>query len=183
MSVVKKAASVVIFLVFAVAVCPAQSGRKLKVVKIPPPEEKSPAVNQPKDTKPANVTAEPNEYYRCTDGKSLERILTPDQQPVFTPKEVDTRAVILTRPAPEYTREARQKNVQGLVLLSVVLGSDAAISSVGVVRPLPAGLTQTAMRAACKIRFKPAIKDGKEVSVRVVVEYLFRTSKPSIVFP
>ena len=183
MSVVKKAASVVIFLVFAVAVCPAQSGRKLKVVKIPPPEEKSPAVNQPKDTKPANVTAEPNEYYRCTDGKSLERILTPDQRPVFTPKEVDTRAIILTRPAPEYTREARQKNVQGLVLLSVVLGADGAISRVGVVRPLPAGLTESAMRAACKIRFKPAIKDGKEVSVRVIVEYTFRTSKPSIVFP
>lgn len=163
-----------------------QSGRKLKVVKPTPPNE---VVQPTQPTQPGKadeslpVTAEKREFYRCSDDGSLARILTDDEEPTFTTKQVDTRATILSRPAPGYTREARRNSVQGLVVLNVVLAADGTIGRVGVVRGLPAGLTESAMRAACKIKFKPAIKDGKSVSQRVLVEYVFRVSGPSILNP
>jgi hypothetical protein len=41
-------------------------------------------------------------------------------------------------------------------------------------RGLPFGLTESAIRAACKLEFKPAIKDGQSVSQWVTAEYVFR---------
>jgi hypothetical protein len=42
-----------------------------------------------------------------------------------------------------------------------------------VVDELPDGLTENAIRAACAIRFKPAMKDERAVSQYVLVKYLF----------
>ena len=165
------------------AVCSAQSGRKIEPIKVPAPAEDSTKLEQPKENEPPVVTAQKREIYRCSDDGSLAKALTPDDEQTFTPKQVDTGAVILTRPAPQYTREARAKGVQGFVILRVVLSVDGKIGQIEVERGLPFGLTESAMRAACKIRFKPAIKDGREVSEKVLVEYTFRVSKPSIAFP
>jgi TonB family protein len=166
--------------------CVAQSGRKLKVVTVPPPaaEEITPPA-KPRPTESPQVTAEKHESYRCTEDGTLARIITSDaeQMQTFTPKQVDTRATILERPAASYTREARRKNVQGFVILNVVLSSQATIDRVTVVRGLPAGLTENAIRAACKIRFKPAIKEGKAVSQTLLVEYNFRIATSSILNP
>jgi TonB family protein len=170
-------------LLFAIAV-PAQSGRKLKVVKTPPPAAEQPTRGpSPAADEPPPVTAEKREYYRCSDDGSLARIMTDDDDQVLSPKDVDTRAAIITKPPPGYTREARRRSVQGIVVLSVVLSADGTIGRIGVVRALPAGLTENAMRAACKIKFKPAVKDGQAVSSRVLVEFAFRISNPSILFP
>ncbi len=165
--------------------CSAQSGRRLKVVKIPPPVEEPAPTVPPKPTEPPPVTAEKHESYRCTDDGSLARILSSDaeQEQTFTPKQVDTRATIMEKPAAAYTREARRKSIQGFVILNVVLSEDATIGRVSVVRALPAGLTENAIRAACKIRFKPAIKNGKRVSQSLVVEYSFRIATSSILNP
>ena len=158
---------------------PAQSGRKSKVVKAPPaPTEEPTPAPTPKEPDPPPVTAEKRESYLCSDDGSLARMMTEDNEQVLSSKEVDTRATILTKPPPGYTREARRRSIQGLVILSVVLSADGTIGRVGIERALPAGLTENAMRAACKIKFKPAIKDGKAVSSRVLVEYAFRVSSP-----
>jgi hypothetical protein len=49
-----------------------------------------------------------------------------------------------------------------------------------VVRRLPYGLTENAIRVACKIKFKPAMKDGVQVSQWLNVEYAFRLADSSI---
>jgi hypothetical protein len=41
------------------------------------------------------------------------------------------------------------------------------------VKELPGGLTKQAIDAAGKIKFKPALKDGKAVSMYLQVEYKF----------
>lgn len=161
----------------------AQSGRKSKVVKVPEPAPQPSPTPPPVTAELPQVTAEKRELYRCTDDGTLARILISEDQHAFLPKQVDTRANILERPAPDYTPEARRRSVRGRVQLSVILSADGTIGPIGIVRGLPAGLTESAMSAACKIKFKPAMKDGEAVSLKVIVEYDFFISRPSIVFP
>lgn len=91
---------------------------------------------------------------------------------VYTNKEVDHRATILTRPDAEYTKQACKKGVIGLVLLQAILTSKGKVESIEVLNGLPEGLSESAIKAN-KIKFKPAEKDGKPVSVRVKLEYNF----------
>ncbi len=159
-----------------------QSGRRGQtiVVPVPPPEVvESKTPPQPAGTAP--VTAQKNEDYRCTEDGSLARILdTPADENVDPSKKPDVRAQILTKPAPGYTKEARRNGVQGLVVLKVLLSSTGEISRIRVHRGLPAGLTENAIRAACKIKFKPAMSSGQAVSRWVTVEYVFRLAESSI---
>src|SRR5258705_113586 len=131
------------------------------------------------------VTAEKNQDYRCTDDGTLARILesASSNDKGFLPKEVDTRAEVTSRPNPKYTREARRAGVQGYVVLKVLLASKGDIGRVRVVRRLPFGLTETAIEAACQIKFKPAIKDGQAVAQWFTVEYTFRLADSSILRP
>jgi TonB family protein len=57
--------------------------------------------------------------------------------------------------------------------LSVLFGADAKVTDIQVVRGLPYGLTEKAVEAAKRIKFKPAEKDGKAVDVRGNVEFTF----------
>ncbi len=72
-----------------------------------------------------------------------------------------------------YTEEARQKGIRGTVILSLVFGADGRIHNIQTLRGLPQGLTETAIEAAKKIKFRPAIKNGAPVNVRMQVVYEF----------
>jgi TonB family protein len=74
----------------------------------------------------------------------------------------------------DYTQEAVEKKVEGDVLLSVIFGADSKIGAIRVVSGLPYGLTEEAIRAARAVRFEPAMKAGKPVSVRANLEIRFR---------
>ena len=87
------------------------------------------------------------------------------------------------KPKPSYTKEARRIGVQGFVTLRVLLSASGKISRVRVVKGLRAGLTENAIRAACKMEFKPAIKDGQRVSQWITAEYIFRLADSSIFAP
>jgi TonB family protein len=83
------------------------------------------------------------------------------------------RIQILYKEKAKYTEEARQNKVQGTVVLSAVFTSDGGINSIRVIRGLPDGLTEKAIEAAKKIRFKPAEKNGAPVTVRGQLEFTF----------
>lgn len=85
----------------------------------------------------------------------------------------DLRPTILYKEKAKYTEEARRNQVQGTVVLSVVFGADGRIREIRTIRALPHGLTETAIQAAQLIRFNPAIKDGRPVSVRANLEFNF----------
>lgn len=59
------------------------------------------------------------------------------------------------------------------VVLRAVLGSNGKVTNIVVVSGVP-GLTDGAINAARKIKFDPAIKDGRYVSMWVQLEYNFR---------
>jgi TonB family protein len=83
------------------------------------------------------------------------------------------RPTILYREKAKYTEEARQNRIQGSVVLSVVFGADGRIHNIRTVRSLPYGLTETSIEAAQRIRFQPAVLNGRPVSVQVTLEFNF----------
>jgi len=93
-----------------------------------------------------------------------------DGIPVMSDKYKPT---ILYREKAKYTEDARQNKVQGTVVLTVVFGADGRIRDIRVVHGLPYGLTETSVEAAQRIRFQPAVNNGKPMSVRATLEYNF----------
>ncbi|QQS48224.1 MAG: TonB family protein [Acidobacteriota bacterium] len=89
------------------------------------------------------------------------------------PMSAALRPTILYKEKAKYTEEARQNKVQGTVVLNVVFTADGRISNIRVVRGLPDGLTEKAIEAAQKIRFRPAVRNGSPVSVRGNLEFTF----------
>ncbi len=75
-------------------------------------------------------------------------------------------------PAP-YTQKARSNGVQGSLTLSVEFKADGKIGFVLPVTTLPDGLTESAIKAARKTSFEPAIKNGKPVATIRKVSYSF----------
>jgi len=121
----------------------------------------------------------------CTDDGTLASVLDSEanSQQIFSAKDVDTRVVITSKPKPAYTKEARRLGVQGFVVLKVELSANGRGGRIRVVKRLPAGLTENAIKAVCKLQFKPATKDGQPVSQWVDVEYVFRLADSSIFRP
>jgi protein TonB len=76
-------------------------------------------------------------------------------------------------PEPEYTDEARKAKMQGVVLLSVIIGPDGRARDVHVARSLGMGLDEKAIEAVRKWKFDPARKDGQPVAVVVHIEVNF----------
>ncbi len=97
-----------------------------------------------------------------------------------TPKSTSNEATVKTVPAeitfkprPVYTDEGRQLKVEGEVLLDVVFTANGQIRIVKVVRGLGHGLDESAVHAAEKIQFKPALKDGHPTDFEAVVHVVF----------
>ncbi len=68
---------------------------------------------------------------------------------------------------------ARDHMTEGMVMLAVVFAANEKITGVRLLRELPYGLTARALIAMQKIRFKPAMKDGKPISMRGAIEFGF----------
>lgn len=96
-----------------------------------------------------------------------------DYNRIFTTREVVQRAAILSRPEPVYTEEARKYGVQGTVIVRAVLASTGEVTGIMAVKRLPHGLTESAISAAKRISFTPAVKDGHKVSQSITIEYNF----------
>ena len=91
----------------------------------------------------------------------------------YTGREVTRKVRIVMKPEPSYTEDARQNGIAGTVVLKCVFSSDGSVNNIRTVSGLPFGLTQKAIDAARKIKFLPAVKDGKFVSMWIQLEYNF----------
>lgn len=93
--------------------------------------------------------------------------------PIPANPAVDTKPVALNNPEPDYTETARSKGVQGIVRVRVLVGEDGLVKNARILRGLPDGLNDEAVKAAFKIRFRPAMKEGQAVRYWVTVEIKF----------
>ncbi|HEX8179677.1 MAG TPA: energy transducer TonB [Pyrinomonadaceae bacterium] len=97
----------------------------------------------------------------------------PDYTKPFMKREVTRSAVLLSKPEPIYTEEARRRDLEGIVRLRLILTAGGQVQIAETLQGLPYGLTESAQAAAQKIKFRPAEKDGRTVSQYVTIEYNF----------
>jgi TonB family protein len=81
---------------------------------------------------------------------------------------------ITFKPNPAYTDEARSLKLEGEVLLEVSFAANGTLQVNRVVRGLGHGLDETAIAAAKKMRFKPALRNGQPVDSTAIVHVMFQ---------
>jgi TonB family protein len=87
---------------------------------------------------------------------------------------VTSGVAILYKPNPAYSPEGRAHKMQGDVVLEVVFLASGRMQVTRVVSGLGFGLDEQAMEAAKRIRFTPAMRDGKPVDFPARVRIEFR---------
>jgi TonB family protein len=107
-----------------------------------------------------------------------------DTPPVTTtvihPRQTDDTAgkiqpaEVISKPTPAYTAEARNLRIEGEVVLEVVFEASGSLRIVKVVQGLGHGLDEEAVRAAQRIRFKPAVRDGQPSDSTALVHIIFQ---------
>ena len=80
---------------------------------------------------------------------------------------------ITNRPRASYTEEGRRNNSSGTIKVEVELKADGKIGFVFPLQNFINDLEPSAIDAAKRIRFEPAIKNGVPVTVVTVFEYSF----------
>lgn len=81
---------------------------------------------------------------------------------------------ILNKPNPGYTAEARRLKIEGDVTLQVRFTAAGQVQVLSVVQGLGYGLDQLAQRAARRIQFKPATRDGHPVDEVTTIRVTFQ---------
>jgi TonB family protein len=82
--------------------------------------------------------------------------------------------VILYKPNPVYSAEGRERKIQGDVVLEVIFLASGQLKVTRVVSGLGFGMDDEAIQAAQRIRFTPAMRDGKPVDFPARVRIEFR---------
>lgn len=88
----------------------------------------------------------------------------------------ETPVEITYKPKPAYTAEAREKRIQGEVLLEVLFSASGRIEVLRVTRGLGFGLDENARAAASQIRFQPGTRGGAPVDMKGTVHIVFELS-------
>jgi protein TonB len=94
---------------------------------------------------------------------------------VYTPGDGVSLPQVVRQVGPQYTSEAMQNRIEGKVGLDVVVLSDGKVGDVTVVQSLDKiyGLDDNAVKAMKQWEFKPGMKDGKPVAVRIHVDMAY----------
>jgi TonB family protein len=82
--------------------------------------------------------------------------------------------VIVSKPNPVYSDEARKLGIEGDVLVDVVFLASGTVQVNHVVKGLGHGLDEAAVRAAGQIKFKPALQNGAPVDFPATVHIVFQ---------
>jgi periplasmic protein TonB len=92
----------------------------------------------------------------------------------YRPGSGITAPAIIREVKPDYTEEGRRRNLEGDVVLEIVVRSDGTVGNVKLLQGLGAGLDQRAVDAVRQWRFSPARRLGVPVDVMVEVAMEFK---------
>lgn len=82
--------------------------------------------------------------------------------------------VLVYQVDPEFSEEARKAKFGGNVLVNLWVGADGLPSHVHVIRALGMGLDEKAVEAVKQYKFRPAMENGKPVTVEMNIEVTFQ---------
>ncbi len=94
---------------------------------------------------------------------------------IYTPGNGVSLPQVVKMVKADYTEEAMQNRIEGTVGLEVVVLADGAVGEVKVFQSLDTvyGLDKNAVASMKQWEFKPGMKDGKAVAVRIQVQINF----------
>jgi TonB family protein len=102
------------------------------------------------------------------------------QQPTTNPRPAakvsdsgSRQYVVIEKPRAGYTERAKYNGVEGTVRLTVELLASGKVGEVKPLTYLSDGLTEQAIAAAKKIRFRPKMFEGKPVDAVLTADYTF----------
>jgi TonB family protein len=98
----------------------------------------------------------------------------PKMEKAANPVVKSIPAEITFKPRPVYTEEGRKLKIEGEVLLDVVFTANGQIRIVKVMQGLGHGLDESAVQAAEKIQYKPALKNGQPADFEAVLHIVFQ---------
>jgi TonB family protein len=81
---------------------------------------------------------------------------------------------LLYDPEPEYSDKARRDHIEGIVVMSLTVGTDGMAHDVLVTKSVGHGLDEMAVATVKRWRFDPAAKDSKPIPARITVNVNFR---------
>ncbi len=94
-----------------------------------------------------------------------------DGDKIYKPSEVDTKAVLKKKPEPSMTSSDCPDS--GTVRLGVILDKSGKVTNIKLIKGTSCGFDDSAIKAARKIKFTPALKNGVSVSMYVILEYYY----------
>lgn len=99
------------------------------------------------------------------------------QVEVFEEGETDERPIPLETTPVTYPLEARERGVEGTLVVFFVIGHDGKVKSIDVQKSPSPIITREAKRTIATWRFKPGKKKGIPVNVRAKKEIVFELKK------
>jgi len=94
-------------------------------------------------------------------------------EPVVEEFEVGELPVLETEVKVPYPAEAKRKRIQGNVVFDLVVGSDGSVKSAKALMSPAPELTEAALGAVRRFRFKPAKIGDKSVAIQIRYTYRF----------
>lgn len=96
-------------------------------------------------------------------------------EPPASERRTQTMAPRLVhRVEPEFTPEALEAGISGIVVVAIVVRADGSVEILNVTRGLGYGLDEKAVECVQQWEFRPGTRDGAAVDVRAQVEVNFR---------
>lgn len=154
----------------------------------PPPERREPPPRPPQRTQTQPLAPLPDlggnlsgiavslPEFQAGGVQSVSESLLGDLDNVaLTEDAVDTPPAFRNRIVPEYPERARQREIEGSVVVSVLVGVDGSVQSMQVLEANPPGIFEESVMAALRqSSFEPAQYRGNPVETWVNIPFPFR---------
>ena len=108
---------------------------------------------------------------------SVSLAQAPDSGPPYRVGGNVTRPEKVAGDPPQYTVDAREARVQGVVIVEALIDEQGKVTDAKVLKGLPMGLSESALEAIRTWEFKPAAIDGKPVPVYYTLTVNFTLGK------
>jgi TonB family protein len=123
------------------------------------------------------LVVEKERLAKVINSEDLLTSLTAKLNEAQTASKLDRKPRVINHTVAKYTDDAREKGIEGTVLLGFTVDHDGIPQGIQIKRSLYPSLDQASIEAVREWRFEPAIKNGQPVSMWMEAEMDFRLSQ------